>query len=76
MAGGVALGDQIAPVVGVAAGVGGVGGILALGRAYWKSSTRQIRKQINDLMDAISDAAGRPAEPMSIEAGDDENRRT
>jgi hypothetical protein len=59
-AGGVALGDQIAPVVGAAAGFAGIGGILALGRAYWKSSTRQIRKQINQLMDAIGEAAVRP----------------
>jgi hypothetical protein len=76
LAGGVALGDQIAPVLGVAAGVGGVGSILALGRSYWKSSTRQVRKQINDLLDAIGDAAGRAAEPASIEAGDDDDRST
>jgi hypothetical protein len=35
-----------------------------------------MRKQINDLLDAIGDAAGRAAEPASIEAGDDDDRRT
>lgn len=70
--GGVVLGDQIAPIVGAAAGFAGISGILALGRAYWKSSTRQIRKQINHLMEAIGEAAVRPTGlHASNEGGDD-----
>jgi hypothetical protein len=62
-AGGMVLGDQVGPVVGVAAGVGGIGGIIALSRAYWTSSTREIRKRVDDLMDAIGEAAVRHAGP-------------
>jgi hypothetical protein len=60
-AGGMALGDQVGPVVGAAAGAAGVGGILAIGRSYWASSTRRIRQRIDELMAAMSEAVGRPA---------------
>jgi hypothetical protein len=69
---GVSLADQVAPVFGAVAGAAGIGGILAFGRSYWASSTRQVRKQINDLMDVIGEAALPPAKPQARSAtGDD-----
>lgn len=53
VAGGIVVADQVAPIVGVAAGVTGIGSVLAVARAYWTSSTRQVRSRIEDLMEAI-----------------------
>ena len=48
--------------VGVAAGVTGIGSVLAVARAYWASSTRQVRSRIEDLMEAIERSVERPAQ--------------
>jgi hypothetical protein len=52
-AAGLTLSDEVAPAAGVAAGVGGSAGILALARSYWTTSTRQVRLRIGGVMDAI-----------------------
>jgi hypothetical protein len=48
-----ALATQVAPELGVAAAVSGMGGLLAIGRAYWASSTRRVRQRISAIMDAV-----------------------
>ena len=62
VAGGIVVADQVAPIVGVAAGVTGIGSVLAVARAYWASSTRQVRSRIEDLMEAIERSVERPAQ--------------
>lgn len=62
---GVAVADQVAPIAGIATGVGGIGGVLALGRAYWKSSTTQVRDRVHRLLDAIGESATRSSEQHS-----------
>lgn len=50
---GLVLGNQVAPELGAAAAVAGMGGILALARTYWVSSTTRVRERISGMMDAI-----------------------
>jgi hypothetical protein len=42
-----------APALGYGGFIAGVGGTLAVARAYWASSTRKVRERINTVMDAI-----------------------
>ena len=49
-----------APALGVGAGIAGVGGALAVARAYWKSSTRKVRERISAVMDTIEQTLSRP----------------
>jgi hypothetical protein len=41
------------PALGVAGTIAGVGGVLALARTYWASSTRKVRERIRDVLDTI-----------------------
>jgi len=50
---GTVLASEIAPAVGIAATATGMGGLLALGRGYWASSTRKARERIGGIMDAL-----------------------
>ena len=42
-----------APALGVGGFIAGIGGVLAVARGYWASSTRKIRERIDVAMDAI-----------------------
>ena len=44
-----------APALGAAGLVAGVGGVLAVARGYWRSSTRKVRERIDVVMDAIGE---------------------
>jgi len=57
---GFTLGGQVAPELGAAAAVGGMGGALALARAWWASSTRRARQRIGDVLEAVGKVAGQP----------------
>lgn len=60
---GLVLGSQVAPELGAGAAVSGMGGILALARGYWASSTARTRERISGMMDAIGQAvSGTPGE--------------
>ena len=47
-----------APALGIAGGIAGIGGVLALARSYWASSTKKARERIDLLMDAVGEALG------------------
>jgi len=55
---GTVLASEIAPAVGIAATATGMGGLLALGRGYWASSTRKARERIGGIMDALGGMLG------------------
>jgi hypothetical protein len=55
---GFALASQVAPELGAAAAVGGMGGALALTRAWWASSTRRARQRIGDVLEAVGKVVG------------------
>ncbi|HEU4828366.1 MAG TPA: hypothetical protein VFT04_04150 [Gemmatimonadales bacterium] len=69
---GFVVASQVGLELGAAAGVCGMGGILALGRLYWTSSTRRARERISGMVDAVgrslAQAGGSPA--ASHEIGD------
>jgi len=48
------------PALGVVGGIAGIGGALAVARAYWASSTRKVQERISVVMDAIGLTLGRP----------------
>lgn len=56
------------PVLGIGGGIVGIGGALAMARAYWASSTRKVQERISVVMDAIGLTLGRP---MTEESGGD-----
>jgi hypothetical protein len=49
-----------APALGVAGGIAGMGGILAVARGYWASSTRKVRERISVVMDTIGQTLNQP----------------
>ena len=49
-----------APALGVGGCIAGVGGILAIARGYWASSTRRVRERISVVMDAIGQTLSQP----------------
>jgi hypothetical protein len=51
---------DVAPALGVTAGIVTMGGALAVARAYWKSSTRKVRERISVAMDAIGQTLAQP----------------
>ena len=44
---------DVAPALAFGASIAGIGGALAAARAYWASSTREVRERISGVMDAI-----------------------
>jgi hypothetical protein len=72
------------PAQGLAGAIVGIGGPLAIARAYWASSTRKARERISTVMDAIGQSLAQPetqdsrprkrrdgaAVPESMEIGD------
>jgi hypothetical protein len=54
-----------APALGIAGGLAGIGGALAVARAYWASSTRKARERIDGVMDAVAKAIGESETPAS-----------
>lgn len=48
--------SETAPVLGVSAGVVGAGGVLAIARRYWVSSTNAVRTRMGAVMDTIGRA--------------------
>lgn len=49
-----------APSQGVAGFIAGIGGVLAVARGYWASSTRRVRERISVVMDAIGQTLSQP----------------
>ena len=49
-----------APALGVGGCIAGIGGILAVARGYWASSTRKVRERISVVMDAIGQTLRQP----------------
>lgn len=47
-----------APALGIGGTIAGVGGVLAVARTYWASSTRKVRERIKVVMDAIEQTLG------------------
>ncbi len=62
---GFVVASQVGLELGAAAAVSGVGGILALGRLYWASSTRRARERIAGMMDAVGRAVSQSGSPPS-----------
>jgi hypothetical protein len=50
-----------APALGYGGVVVGIGGVLALARSYWATSTSRVQERINGVLDAISENLSRPA---------------
>jgi hypothetical protein len=51
---GIGLGSEVGAAVGVPVILSGIGGVLALARGYWASSTRAARERIGRAMDSVS----------------------
>lgn len=54
-----------APALGLAGGIAGIGGALAVARGYWASSTRKVRERIGVVMDAIGQTLSQPETQVS-----------
>jgi hypothetical protein len=66
---GIGLGSELGPAIGLPVIVSGIGGMLALARGYWASSTRTARDRIARAMDAVSQSL----KATSIGSGSEEN---
>ena len=53
-----------APSLAFGASIAGIGGVLAVARGYWASSTRKVRERISVVMDAIGQTLTQP-EPQA-----------
>jgi hypothetical protein len=53
------------PALGVGGLIAGVGGILAVARGYWASSTRKVRERIGVVMDEIGQTLSKSSTPGS-----------
>lgn len=62
---GMTLGSQVDPALGAALAVSGMGGIVAVARVYWATSTRRVRERISGMMDAVSRAVTQSGTPPS-----------
>ena len=51
-----------APALGYGGFIAGIGGVLAVARGYWASSTRKARERISAVMDAIGQTLAQPTE--------------
>ena len=60
---GFVVASQAAPELGAAAALSGMGGIVAIARAYWVSSTKRARERISGMMEAIERAVDRSGNP-------------
>lgn len=60
---GFVVASQAAPELGAAAALSGMGGIVAIARAYWVSSTKRARERISGMMEAIGQAVTRTESP-------------
>ena len=49
-----------APWLGFGGGIVGIGGVLAVARGYWASSTKKVRERIGVVMDAIGQTLDQP----------------
>jgi len=54
-----------APALGVGGLIAGIGGVLAVARGYWASSTRTVRERISGVMDAIGQTLSQPESQVS-----------
>ncbi len=54
-----------APVLGYAGLMAGIGGPLAVARAYWASSTRKVRERMSAVLDTIGEALAQPESQAS-----------
>ena len=43
-----------APALGVGGTIAGIGGVLAIARGYWASSTKKVRERMNIVMDSVA----------------------
>lgn len=64
-----------APALGVGGLVVGTGGILALARGYWASSTRKLRERISAAMELVGQTLGRREAELPEVATDGESAR-
>jgi hypothetical protein len=67
---GFVVASQAGLELGAAAAVSAMGGILALGRIYWTSSTRRASARISGMVEAIGRAITQPERPPSAAPGD------
>ena len=60
-----------APALGYGGLIAGIGGVLAVARGYWASSTRRVRERISVVMDAIGQTLTQPEtrRPVSGRSG-------
>jgi hypothetical protein len=54
-----------APALGYGGLIAGVGGVLAIARGYWASSTKRVRDRISVVMDAIAQTVTQPADTQA-----------
>jgi len=52
--------SEVNPALGIGASIVGTGGILALARGYWASSTRKVQERISGVMDVIGQTLIKP----------------
>jgi len=62
---GFVVASQAGLELGAAAALTGMGGVLALARLYWTSSTKRARERISGMMDAVGRAIGQSERPPS-----------
>ena len=69
---GVAIATQVDPALGPIAGLSAVGGMLALARTWWASSTKRARERIDAVMDAMGQVVtqSRSNPPAARDIGD------
>jgi hypothetical protein len=58
------------PALGFGGAIAGIGGVLAVARGYWASSTRNVRERISVVMDAIGQTLTQPETQAFITVGD------
>jgi hypothetical protein len=52
--------SEVNPALGIGASIVGTGGVLAIARGYWASSTRKVQERISGVMDVIGQALIQP----------------
>lgn len=57
---------DVAPLLGLAATIAGVGGTLAAARGYWASSTSKVRERISVVVDTIGQTLTQPETQASL----------
>jgi hypothetical protein len=54
-----------APALGIGGFIVGIGGVLAVARGYWASTTKKMRERINILTDSVEQTLSQPEPHVS-----------